>query len=121
MAMADGYAQSSGNLAVLNLKDNRSADVGAQLKLTASEVERALAAVGTGAANTVLTSAREVQTTLVAASGDVASQIKSLSADVERTLSAAGSATASKQAAMLTASPTWESTSAANAPATSLT
>src|SRR4029078_4687405 len=41
-----------------------SSDVGAQLKLTSSEVERALTAVGTGAANSILTSAREVQTTL---------------------------------------------------------
>jgi chaperonin cofactor prefoldin len=64
------------------------------LKLTSAEVERALTAVGTGAANSILTSAREAQTTLVTASGDAANQIKSLSADVERTLSAAGSATA---------------------------
>ena len=65
-----------------------------QLKLTSSEVERALTAVGSGAANSILNSARDAQTTLVAASTEASNQIKSLSADVERTLSAAGSATA---------------------------
>ena len=64
-------------------------------RLTSAEVERALTAVGTGAADSILTSARDAQSTLVSASTEAASQIKSLSADVERTLSAAGRATAS--------------------------
>src|SRR5439155_12974628 len=51
---------------------NVSSDVGAQLKLTSTEVEAALTAVGTGAANSILTSAREAQTTLVSASSDAA-------------------------------------------------
>ena len=71
-----------------------STDVSAQLKLASADVERALTAVGTGAANSILTSARDAQATLVTASTDAATQIKSLSADVERTLSAAGTATA---------------------------
>jgi hypothetical protein len=61
----------------------------------AADVERTLSAAGTGAANSILTSARDAQATLVTVSTDAATQIKSLSADVERTLSAAGTATAS--------------------------
>lgn len=65
-----------------------SADVGAQLKQTSSEVESALAAVGSGTANAILASARDAQATLVTASTDVTSQIASLAADIERTLQA---------------------------------
>jgi hypothetical protein len=64
------------------------------LKLTSTEVESALTAVGTGAAASILASARDAQTTLMSTSIDAAAQLKSLSADVERTLSAAGSSTA---------------------------
>ena len=42
-----------------------STDVGAQLKLTSSEVERTLTAVGSGAANSIIGSARDAQTALV--------------------------------------------------------
>jgi len=45
-----------------------SSDVGAQLKLTSAEVERSLTDVGTGAANSILTSARDAQATLLSAS-----------------------------------------------------
>ena len=48
------------------------------------------AAVGTGAANTILTSARDAQATLVTSSTDAADQIKALSGEIERTLTAAG-------------------------------
>jgi len=59
-----------------------------------ADFERALTAVGTGAAHSILNSAREAQSTLVTSSADAANQIKVLSADVERTLSAAGTSTA---------------------------
>jgi hypothetical protein len=89
-----------------------SSDVGAQLKLTSAEVERALTAVGTDAAGSILTSARDAQATLVTVSSDALTQIKSLSGDVERTLSAAATATAASilsgarevQTALVTAS-----------------
>ncbi len=62
--------------------------------MTSAEVERALTAVGGSAANSIVTSARDAQTSLVSASSDAANQVKALAADIERSLSAASSATA---------------------------
>jgi hypothetical protein len=62
--------------------------------LLSADVERTLSAAGSATASSILSGAREAQTTLVTASADAASQVKSLAADVERSLSMAGTSTA---------------------------
>ena len=71
-----------------------STDTATQIKSLTADVERTLAAAGSATAASILSGAREIQTTLVTASTDAANQVRSLAGDVERALTLAGTATA---------------------------
>ena len=71
-----------------------SSDAASQIKSLSADVERTLSAAGNATAASILSGAREVQSTLVTASSDAANHVKTLAADIERSLSIAGTSTA---------------------------
>ena len=64
-----------------------SSEAANHVKSLAADVERTLSAVGADTAASILTSAREAQSSLTATSADAASQIRAISTDIERSLS----------------------------------
>ena len=73
-----------------------SSDAASQVKSLSADVERTLSTAGNATAASILTGAREAQSTLVTASSDAANHVKSLAADIERTLSIAATSTADR-------------------------
>ncbi|WP_370157456.1 hypothetical protein [Bradyrhizobium ottawaense] len=70
-----------------------SSEAASQVKSLAAEVHRSLSQVGQSTAETITTSARDAQTTLLSVSAEQTSQVRSLAAEMQRALATAGGAT----------------------------